>query len=86
MYRCCQRPEGRDPLEMELQVVVRHLAWMLGSKLGFPGGPLDAFNHRTISPGPGSEFISELEGTARAGLDKYESPDSGKQSGLANKA
>lgn len=49
-------------------------------------GPLDAFNHWTMSPGPGSEFILELEGIAQADLDKYKRPDSGKQSGLASKA
>lgn len=31
--KCPQKPEALDPMELELQVVVRNLTWMLGTKL-----------------------------------------------------
>ena len=34
-YRCLQRPKVLDPLELNLQDVMRHLVWVLGIRLRF---------------------------------------------------
>jgi hypothetical protein len=39
------RPQGLDPLELELQVVVSYLVWLLGIELGSFGRGASALNH-----------------------------------------
>lgn len=42
--RCLERSEVSDPLELELQVVVNHAVWVLGTKLGSFARAVSALN------------------------------------------
>lgn len=50
-FRCLQgRKRTSDPLELESQVVVSYLIWMLGSELKSSERAVNIHNHWTISP------------------------------------
>lgn len=39
-----------DTLELELELVVRHVIWVLGSKSGSSAKSVSALNNQTLSP------------------------------------
>lgn len=54
VYLCHQPPgEGIRSLELELEVVVSCLAWVLGTKCMFPRRAASTLNHWAILPAPG---------------------------------
>ena len=56
--RACgsQNRRASDLLELELQMVVSYLMWVLGSELRFSARVAGALNYRTISPAPRLHF------------------------------
>lgn len=48
--------KASDPVELEFQVVVRGLRWMLGTELGFSGRAAKALKYWAIFPAKTSDF------------------------------
>jgi hypothetical protein len=70
MYRLVQGPAEATrqvlaPLGMELEMVVSHLMWVLGTKLGSSGRAVSALNHPAIFLAPrllmSNKFLSLLK-------------------------
>lgn len=51
--------EGVDPLDLELQVIVSHMTWVLGTELGFPERAANMLNYPSYLSSPQRSLLSE---------------------------
>lgn len=65
----CSEAKASDPMVLETQVVVSHLAWALGAKLGSSGRAAHALNG-SLSPALNQRLLTKLNSAV---LEKTES-------------
>lgn len=63
---CRGQSRASDPLELELEVVVTLLMWVLGTHFGSSARAIHTLNHQVISPTPRRIFrLKQEEGFSR---------------------